>query len=265
MPSRASGPLGASGLALAGLSCGRRSGLWGEKHGAWRRRAAVTAALALVAALALLVPAATAVGEHRAPAAADVADQLSRTPEEHEHPPGTFENSIVEAAHTAAEQDGPLARNPSLPTGFADVKVIGGVTEADLGRLRPRRHGVHRAQDRRDQVLRLRRGTGTSSAAPTSTNFADLTTQVNNYHDRGLTGIAVDPQFPTRPYVYVNYTYNRTRATGPTVVVPKWGAPGQAYDDCPAPATRATRRITGCVVPGPGHPAHRGEVRATAG
>ena len=81
----------------------------------------------------------------------------------------------------------------------------------------------------------------------TATDFADLQTQVNNYGDRGLTGIAVDPQFPTRPYVYVNYTYDKDPRDGAGGVVPKWGV-GTAYDDCPAPATEANPSITGCVV-----------------
>ena len=42
-----------------------------------------------------------------------------------------------------------------------------------------------------------------------------------------MTGIAVDPQFPARPYVYVNYTYNRDPRDNPPVV-PKWGVPGPA-------------------------------------
>src|SRR5262245_34764064 len=36
----------------------------------------------------------------------------------------------------------------------------------------------------------------------TPTIVADLRTDVHNFWDRGLLGLAVDPQFPTRPYVY---------------------------------------------------------------
>ena len=82
----------------------------------------------------------------------------------------------------------------------------------DLGRLRARRHGVRRPQDRRDQVLRLQQRHAASSSRthgrPTSPTSA---AKVNNYWDRGLTGIALDPQFGTagHNFVYVNYTYNR--------------------------------------------------------
>ena len=38
--------------------------------------------------------------------------------------------------------------------------------------------------------------------------FADLTTNVMDEWDRGLLGIALDPGFPVKPYVYVLYTYD---------------------------------------------------------
>jgi glucose/arabinose dehydrogenase len=61
--------------------------------------------------------------------------------------------------------------------------------------------------------------------------FADLRTQVYNHLDRGLLGMALDPAFPTRPYVYVLYT--RDADIGGTA--PKWGTPGQTSDPCPDP------------------------------
>ena len=42
----------------------------------------------------------------------------------------------------------------------------------------------------------------------TPTVFADLKTEVYNYTDRGLLSLAVDPQWPARPYVYVLYAYD---------------------------------------------------------
>lgn len=53
-----------------------------------------------------------------------------------------------------------------------------------------------------------------------ATIVADLRTSVHNYWDRGLLGMAVDPQFPTRPYIYVLYTYDA--AIGGTA--PAWGS-----------------------------------------
>ena len=40
----------------------------------------------------------------------------------------------------------------------------------------------------------------------TPTTFADLRTQVHNFSSRGLLGLAVDPGFPAKPYIYLYYT-----------------------------------------------------------
>lgn len=40
------------------------------------------------------------------------------------------------------------------------------------------------------------------------TEFIDISSQVNNYWDRGLLGIAIHPDFPNTPYVYLLYTYD---------------------------------------------------------
>jgi glucose/arabinose dehydrogenase/PKD repeat protein len=65
----------------------------------------------------------------------------------------------------------------------------------------------------------------------TPTVFADLRTEVYNYWDRGLQGLALDPQFPSNPWVYVSYT--RDAEIGGTA--PKWGSPGATSDPCPTP------------------------------
>jgi glucose/arabinose dehydrogenase len=77
----------------------------------------------------------------------------------------------------------------------------------------------------------------------TPTVFADLRTQVHSFWDRGLTGMALDPAFPVRPFVYVAYTYDA--AIGGTA--PRWGKPGDTADNCPA-TIGATKN--GCVVSG---------------
>ena len=43
---------------------------------------------------------------------------------------------------------------------------------------------------------------------PTPDVFADLNVNVHNFWDRGLLGMALAPNFPTDPYVYVLYTYD---------------------------------------------------------
>jgi glucose/arabinose dehydrogenase len=66
---------------------------------------------------------------------------------------------------------------------------------------------------------------------PTPSVYADLRTEVHNYWDRGLLGIALHPDFPTDPRMYVLYTHDGLIG-GPT---PKWGTPDTADDPCPSP------------------------------
>ncbi|HEX5988995.1 MAG TPA: LamG-like jellyroll fold domain-containing protein [Solirubrobacterales bacterium] len=75
----------------------------------------------------------------------------------------------------------------------------------------------------------------------TPTIAADLRTQVHNFWDRGLLSLAIDPQFPIRPYLYAFYTYDGK--IGETA--PRWGTPGASSDDCPTPPGATDE---GCVV-----------------
>ncbi len=62
-----------------------------------------------------------------------------------------------------------------------------------------------------------------SLSDPTPTVFADLQAKVYSYSGSGLLGMALDPGFPTFPYIYVLYTYDAP----PGGVAPTWG------DACP--------------------------------
>jgi PKD repeat protein len=73
--------------------------------------------------------------------------------------------------------------------------------------------------------------------------FADLRTQVHNFWDRGLLGLALDPGFPNTPYVYALYTHDA--AIGGTA--PRWGSAGATSDGCPTPPGATG---DGCVVSG---------------
>ncbi|MBC7783065.1 MAG: PQQ-dependent sugar dehydrogenase, partial [Burkholderiales bacterium] len=69
--------------------------------------------------------------------------------------------------------------------------------------------------------------------------FADLRTQVHNYWDRGLLGMALDPYFTEgRPYVYVLYTFDGD--VGGTA--PKWGT---ANTDSDPGASNGTSTVSG--------------------
>jgi glucose/arabinose dehydrogenase len=76
-----------------------------------------------------------------------------------------------------------------------------------------------------------------SLSAQTPTIFADLRAQVYNFWDRGLLGMALDPSFPAKPYVYVLYTYDGDIGGS----APKWG------DTCPDPPGATTN---GCTASG---------------
>jgi len=64
--------------------------------------------------------------------------------------------------------------------------------------------------------------------------FADLRTQVYSNSDRGLLGLALDPDFPTTPYVYALYVYDHV--LGEAGEAPRWGSPETTGDPCPEPA-----------------------------
>jgi glucose/arabinose dehydrogenase/PKD repeat protein len=124
----------------------------------------------------------------------------------------------------------PLKSNAAatLPAGFQESVVFSGLTSPT---------NVEFSKDGRIFVAE-KRGlikVFDNLSDTTPTTFADLRTKVQNYSDRGLLGLAVDPEFPTNPYVYVSYTHDAP--IGGTA--PRWG------DTCPNPPGGTT---DGCVV-----------------
>ena len=77
----------------------------------------------------------------------------------------------------------------------------------------------------------------------TPTVFADLRTQVHNFWDRGLMGLALAPGFPADPWVYVLYA--RDAAVGGAA--PRWGVVDGTSDPCPNPPGATG---DGCVISG---------------
>ena len=123
-----------------------------------------------------------------------------------------------------------------LPSGFRDITVWSGLTEPTAVRFAPfpdnrifvtEKSGIIKEFD--------------NLSDPTPTIVADLRTQVYNFWDRGLLGLAIDPQWPARPYVYISYAYDA--AIGGTA--PRWGTPGATSDPCPNPPGATT---DGCVI-----------------
>ena len=124
----------------------------------------------------------------------------------------------------------------TLPPGFVDDVVFSGLTNPTA--IRFSRDGrVFVAEQ--SGILKV----FDSLSDPTATVFADLRTNVYNYWDRGLLGLALDPDFPTGPWVYVLYTFD-----GPIGgTAPTWGMPGVASDGCPDPPGGTT---LGCIASG---------------
>jgi glucose/arabinose dehydrogenase len=80
-------------------------------------------------------------------------------------------------------------------------------------------------------------------ADTTPTLVIDLRTNVHNFWDRGLLGMALHPNFPAVPYIYVLYAYDAF----PGGSAPQWGVAGQVSDGCPSPPGATGN---GCVVTG---------------
>ena len=122
----------------------------------------------------------------------------------------------------------------TLPAGFSEEIVFSDLTEPTA---------VEFASDGRVFVAEK---SGiikvfSSLSTPVPTVFADLRTNVHNYWDRGLLGMALHPNFPATPYIYVLYTYDAP--IGGTA--PRWGTVGGTSDNCPTPPGPTT---DGCVV-----------------
>lgn len=125
-----------------------------------------------------------------------------------------------------------------LPTGFTETPALTGLVNPTVVRF---------AADGRVFVAE-KRGTiqvFDNLADTTPTQFADLRTNVHNFWDRGLLGLALAPTFPTDPSVYVLYSYDH--ALGSTSPAPRWGIAGADSDPCPTPPGPTD---SGCVISG---------------
>ena len=149
------------------------------------------------------------------------------------HAPGASTSASPQRAQ-------PLLGNPSaaaapapgssVPLGFQDSVAFSGLTNPTAVRF---------AADGRVFVIE-KRGllkVFDSLADTTPAVVADLRSEVDDYWDRGLLGIALDPSFATNGYVYLLYTYDAP----PGQTAPVWN------DGCPTPPGPNT---DGCVVSG---------------
>jgi glucose/arabinose dehydrogenase len=131
---------------------------------------------------------------------------------------------------------GAASAQTTLPPRFQETVVFSGRTEPTAVRFAP--NGQVFVAEKSGLVLAW-----DGLADPTPDTVVDLRTAVHNFWDRGLLGLAVDPQYPARPYLYVLYTHDAL----PGGATPQWGQPGQTGDTCPNPPGATSN---GCVVQG---------------
>jgi glucose/arabinose dehydrogenase/PKD repeat protein len=132
----------------------------------------------------------------------------------------------------------------TLPAGFRDSVVLSGLTNPTV---------LQFAADGRIFVGQ-KNGVIKVFQSLTDTNpvtVADLSGEVDDYWDRGLLGLALPPNFPASPYVYVLYAYDAP--IGGTA--PVWNdacptPPGATTDGCLVSARVSRLQISGNVMTG---------------
>ncbi|MFI5006527.1 MAG: PQQ-dependent sugar dehydrogenase [Solirubrobacterales bacterium] len=140
-------------------------------------------------------------------------------------------SSIVVVAVSLALSRGALAS--TLPPRFEESTVLSGFSYPTVVKFAP------------DGRVFVAEKSGLIKAYATLegsnyTILADLRPRVQDFWDRGLLGMELDPAFPTRPYVYVLYALDKNPADI-TATIPTWG------DMCPTPPGATA---SGCPVLG---------------
>jgi glucose/arabinose dehydrogenase len=140
--------------------------------------------------------------------------------------------AVLASATTAAAE-------PTLPEGFQDTIAFDNLEQPVAFRFSPdervfvaEKGGLIKVYD------------DLEDKAPTV--FADLRTKVYDHGDRGLLGLALDPEFPKEPYVYALYTYDHI--LGDPEPPPKWGKPETVGDECPEPKGADDCLVSGRLV-----------------
>jgi len=152
--------------------------------------------------------------------------------------------AVVSGAALVA-QAGPTGAGAStLPSGFRDSVVLSGLTNPTVLQFAP---DGRIFVGQKNGVIKVFQ----SPTDTTPVTFANLSGEVDDYWDRGLLGLALPPNFPASPYVYVLYTYDAPiGGTAPT-----WNdgcptPPGPTTDGCVVSARVSRLQISGNVMTG---------------
>ena len=89
---------------------------------------------------------------------------------------------------------------PAFPAGFVSEAVVTNLTGPTTIAFAPDGRMFIGQKDGRVRVFQ--------NGILLPTDFINISSQVNNYWDRGLLGLAVHPDFPNTPYIYLLYVYD---------------------------------------------------------
>jgi len=117
--------------------------------------------------------------------------------------------------------------SPGMLPGFQETTVFSGLEAPTAVRFAPDGR-IFVAE--KPGGIKVFDGVGDTTPTP----VASLRTNVNHNWDRGMLGLAIDPGFPAKPFIYVLYTY----------YAPSGGTAPTWNDQCPTPPGPTTH---GCV------------------
>src|SRR5262252_3496044 len=153
-----------------------------------------------------------------------------------------FTAAVMSGAALVVQAGPGSAGAATLPNGFSDSVVLSGLTNPTV--LQFASDGRIFVGQKNGVIKVFQSLTDTSPVT-----FADLSGEVDDYWDRGLLGLALDPNFPTTPYVYLLYTLD----AGPSQTAPVWNdgcptPPGPNTDGCPVTGKLVRLQLSGDTV-----------------
>jgi glucose/arabinose dehydrogenase len=118
--------------------------------------------------------------------------------------PGTAAAAVTDTPFGQTPEQRVAALAAGLP-GFDDRVALSGFTQPVAVRFAA--DGTVFVAEKRGIVKRF-----SDLADVTPETVVDVRAATHDYWDRGLIGLAIDPAYPARPYVYVSYAWDRTGA-----------------------------------------------------
>ena len=134
------------------------------------------------------------------------------------------------------------SRAANLPSGFREDRFLADLKEPTSVAFAP--DGRIFASEKAGRIVVY----DELEDADGKTMIANLQEQVYDSGDRGLLSMAIDPEFPTRPYLYALYTFDHVIGDDAPEAFPHWGeGPEYLGDPCLIPPESTA---DACVVSG---------------